>query len=60
MRMLVQDGFFFGIGFMGAVLAAVIFVLIVSLVTAFVSYLTSKKDKTRRREDDDERYDGRG
>lgn len=57
--MLVQDGFFFGIGFMGAILAAVIFVLIVSLVAAFISYLTSRKGKPRRREDD-ERYDGRG
>ena len=58
--MLVQDGFFFGIGFMGSVLVAVIFVLVVTLIAAFVSYLMSKRGKPRRRDGYNGRDDGQG
>ena len=41
--MTVQDGFFLGVGFLGAVLILVAIVAIVYLAVSFASYLKEKK-----------------
>lgn len=41
--MTIADGFFFGVGFMGSVLVLVLFVLVVTLITAFIGYVSSKR-----------------
>lgn len=50
--MTIADGFFFGIGFMGSLLVLILFVLVVSLITAFIGYISSKRSlfgKTKER-----------
>ena len=43
----VQDGFYWGIGFLGAVLVLVAIVAIVCLAVSFSSYIKEKKKMTK-------------